>query len=191
MVFEDRILKNPRLLRLKNQDTGEITDFEMQDLKPDEIVQEGTEVNAETLNQMQDDISAETIFCTIPNEEDITNAYKDITTWSQNNVIGKNLTIQNGVIKIGKNIKKVKITVKLRFYITGSGAIYSYIRKNNSNIVPSWAVVSYPSAGYNVVMNDVIIDVSEGDAITASVYSETSKSTIQKNSTTIIVEKLA
>lgn len=52
MVFEDRILKNPRLLRLKNSETGEIVDWEIQDLKPSEIEQEGTEINAELLNDL-------------------------------------------------------------------------------------------------------------------------------------------
>lgn len=55
MIFEDRIQKNPKLLRLKNPETGEIIDFEIQDLAADEIVQEGTEVSADILNQMQNE----------------------------------------------------------------------------------------------------------------------------------------
>lgn len=52
MVFEDRILVNPRLLRLKNPTTGEIIDWEIQDLEEDEIIQEGTEISAETMNNL-------------------------------------------------------------------------------------------------------------------------------------------
>lgn len=50
MVFEDRIQVNPRLLRLKNTNNNEVIDFEIQDLEPEEIIQEGTEVTAESLN---------------------------------------------------------------------------------------------------------------------------------------------
>lgn len=49
--FIDRILKNPRLLKLKNQNTGETINYEIQDYTDDEITQEGTEINATTLNQ--------------------------------------------------------------------------------------------------------------------------------------------
>lgn len=54
MIFKDRIQKNPRLLRLKHQITGEIINWEIQDLTADEIVQEGTEINADVLNKMQE-----------------------------------------------------------------------------------------------------------------------------------------
>jgi hypothetical protein len=50
MIFEDRIQANPRLFRLKDPRTNEIVDFEMQDLLPEEIVQEGTEIDAAYLN---------------------------------------------------------------------------------------------------------------------------------------------
>ena len=54
MIFKDRIQKNPRLLRLKHPITGEIINWEIQDLTADEIVQEGTEINADVLNKMQE-----------------------------------------------------------------------------------------------------------------------------------------
>ena len=59
MLFEDRIQKNPKLLRLKNQSTGEIIDWEIQELKDDEIEQKGTEVSAELLNGILNDIYLE------------------------------------------------------------------------------------------------------------------------------------
>ena len=52
MIFEDRIQNNPRLLRLLDPRTNEIVDFEIQDLEPEEILQEGTEINAEFLNSL-------------------------------------------------------------------------------------------------------------------------------------------
>ena len=55
--FQDRIQKNPRLLRLKNPTTGEVIDWEIQDLEDDEIEQEGTLISAEVLNNMQKDIA--------------------------------------------------------------------------------------------------------------------------------------
>lgn len=59
MLFEDRIQKNPKLLRLKNPSTGEIIDWEIQELKDDEIEQKGTEVSAELLNEILNDIYLE------------------------------------------------------------------------------------------------------------------------------------
>lgn len=59
MLFEDRIQKNPKLLRLKNPSTGEIIDWEIQELKDDEIEQKGTEVSAELLNGILNDIYLE------------------------------------------------------------------------------------------------------------------------------------
>lgn len=52
MTFEDRILENPRLLKLKNTVTNEVINFEVQDYEPSEIVQEGTEVNAQVMNTL-------------------------------------------------------------------------------------------------------------------------------------------
>ena len=52
MIFEDRIQVNPRLFRLKDPRTNEIVDFEIQDLLPEEIVQEGIEISAAYLNSL-------------------------------------------------------------------------------------------------------------------------------------------
>lgn len=57
MEWEDRIQSNPRLLRLKNPITGEIIDYEIQDLNSTEIIKEGTEVNAENLYKITPAIS--------------------------------------------------------------------------------------------------------------------------------------
>lgn len=54
--FKNRIQSNPRLLRLKNPTTGEIIDYEIQDLQESEIVENGTEMTAEVLNEMQSNI---------------------------------------------------------------------------------------------------------------------------------------
>lgn len=59
IIFEDRILKNPRLLRLKNPNTNEIIDWEIQDLNQDEIEQEGTEIAANILNRFKDELVRE------------------------------------------------------------------------------------------------------------------------------------
>lgn len=54
--FKNRIQSNPRLLRLKNPITGQIIDYEIQDLQESEIVENGTEMTAEVLNTMQSNI---------------------------------------------------------------------------------------------------------------------------------------
>lgn len=56
MKWKDRIQDNPSLLRLKNKKTNEIIDFEIQQLEEEEIVQEGTQINAENLQDMDDRI---------------------------------------------------------------------------------------------------------------------------------------
>lgn len=49
-LFQDRILTNPRLLKLKDPRTNEIINFEIQDYTAEEIVQPGTEITAPRLN---------------------------------------------------------------------------------------------------------------------------------------------
>lgn len=49
--FIDRILKNPRLIKLKNIATGEVTKYDIQDYEDDEVIQNGTEINALILNK--------------------------------------------------------------------------------------------------------------------------------------------
>lgn len=49
--FQDRILQNPRLLKLKDPRTNEIINFEIQDYTEQEIVQQGTEITAQILNE--------------------------------------------------------------------------------------------------------------------------------------------
>ncbi len=84
MVFEDRILVNPRLLRLKNPETGEVIDFEIQDLEEDEIVQEGTEINAQVMNEMQSGITelrAITLYRNSTGTNETVNLTDDVTNY--------------------------------------------------------------------------------------------------------------
>lgn len=48
--FVDRILQNPRLLKLKDPRTNEIINYEIQDYSQEEVVQAGTEITAQVLN---------------------------------------------------------------------------------------------------------------------------------------------
>ncbi len=49
--FVDRILQNPRLLKLKDPRTDEIINYEIQDYEQEEVAQEGTEITAQLLNE--------------------------------------------------------------------------------------------------------------------------------------------
>lgn len=50
MNIEDRILQNPKKIILKNTDTGEIMNFEIQD-DPENVIQEGTKLNSSFFNE--------------------------------------------------------------------------------------------------------------------------------------------
>lgn len=88
--FKDRIQSNPRLLRLRNPSTGEIIDYEIQDLLENEIVQDGTEVSSNVLNEMQDNM--EEVGVVVSPTEPTTNE----KVWIQK---GKNLFNKNNAIK--------------------------------------------------------------------------------------------
>ena len=81
MEWKDRVQSNPRLLRLKNPVTGEIIDYEIQDLNSNEIEEEGTEVNADNMNAIEKNIGS------------LTDTYSSNNTYN----IG-DLVIYNGLI---------------------------------------------------------------------------------------------
>lgn len=92
--FKDRIQSNPRLLRLRNPSTGEIIDYEIQDLLENEIVQDGTEVSSNVLNKMQDNIEES---CVVVSPTEPTTNEK---VWIQK---GKNLFNPNTMVEfVGK-----------------------------------------------------------------------------------------
>lgn len=161
-----------------------------------------TPFSAYNLNQMQDNIETaidevdtkyepEIMYAKLNTEMSVAASYIDITSWVQENKSGNNLTIENGKIKIGAGINKVLVILKLRAYAQGIGALYSFIKCNDRNVDTSWTVVSYPNAAYVTVTSMAVIDVEENDTITANVYSENTTSKVQRNSTTILVQKIA
>lgn len=189
MIFEDRIQANPRLFRLKDPRTNEIVDFEIQDLLPEEIVQEGTEIDAAYLNELINvQLAPQAIYCKL-NAEVVTNTsgYQNITNWGIVNTVGDLFTLQNGQVKIPAGITKVKVTTKIRAYHQGVEGLYGFITKNSTNQSPTWVVDDVN--GYVTICNQAIIDVQENDLISANVYGNAIY--IQANSTTMIVEKLA
>lgn len=202
MVFEDRIQVNPRLIRLLDPRTNEIVDFEIQDLEPEEIIQEGTEITAENLNgQIVNEysesrsnvyscnyINSQAIYCRLNSEVTTnTSGYQNITNWAKQNSAGSLFTLQNGQVKIPAGVTKVKVTTKLRAYHAGTEALYSFITKNSINEGASWTVDDVN--GYLTVCNQAILDVQENDLMSVNVYGNAIK--IQASSTTMIVEKLA
>lgn len=54
MKWKNRVQVNPYLLRLKNTKTQEIVDYEIQQLGPSEIIEEGTSVTAEIMQRIDD-----------------------------------------------------------------------------------------------------------------------------------------
>lgn len=150
------------------------------------------EDNTETaINEVDTKYEPEIMYAKLNTEMSVAASYINITNWVQENKSGNNLTIKNGEIKIGAGINKVLVILKLCVYAQKIGALYSFIRRNNSNVDTSRTVVSYPNATYVTVTSMAVIDVVENDTITANVYSENTTSKVQKNSTTILVQKIA
>ena len=70
MIFEDMILKDPNLLILKNKDTGEIIQYEIQE-NVDNINQQGTILNKQNLGQFETDIIEKAKVNVIQEDEEV------------------------------------------------------------------------------------------------------------------------
>ena len=130
--------------------------------------------------------SPEAIFCKLNNETTFTNQYVDITNWLKVSGVGSNLTVSEGKILIGNGINNVKVTCKLWADVNANSLVYTYIRKNNSNVNGTWQIHYIIQGQAQSVFNQAIIDVQEGDVITISMYGNGSLNA----NTTIIVEKI-
>ena len=172
--FQDRIQKNPRLLRLKNPITGEIIDWEIQDLSADEILQEGTEINAEVLNKLftQCDLMSVTMASiqTIAAQTVATVALDTIVCSNGSDLtLSENKIVCNraGIIEVSGNIEWGDATA--------SGNMATRILKNKSTI--SETVIRPPTN--NIIANhlaSVYESVSAGDTISLTACNWTDSS---------------
>lgn len=116
------------------------------------------------------------------------NTYKKINDWMQLTKVGNELSISNGKVVVGKNIHNVKISSKFRLNGATGQMIFTYLLKNDISLVGSWSINTMAGSDLTVV-NETVINVSEGDTITASIYGD-GGTTVQNDATTLIVEKI-
>ena len=110
--------------------------------------------------------------------------YTNITNWSGTQTIGSQLSITNGVLKIGSGVNHIRITITLGLNCSDD-TLYSYLVKNGSNY-GFWLVKSVKGV-YDATTRDEIIPVSENDTITCSVYLSYGGA-VANNRTNMVVE---
>lgn len=116
----------------------------------------------------------------------VLNEYTIVNNWALHRKIGEKLSVENGRVKVGSGVSKVKIHYSLGITLEAPDTFYAYAKINDTSKLP-W-VVNYYSVGnaYNISW-DVIADVEEGDLISLSVYTaKTGKLELGRNS--MIVE---
>ena len=87
----------------------------------------------------------------------------EIISFDSSNIIGYKFTIEDGKIKIGKNVKKVKISGQIWYYAYDTTRQWFYLKQNDNMINTNIAMLN---KSYGVMnFNEKIIDVVEGDVI--------------------------
>ena len=129
----------------------------------------------------------EAIYCNLSADVQMTNNYYNISNWSQVKKVGDGFSISSGKIHIGAGINTIKITVKVGVGVNANSLFYSYIIKNSGNLTESREIHYIRTSEPQVVYNQAVTSVSEGDVITISHYGD---GTIMRESTSIIVEKI-
>ena len=99
------------------------------------------------------------------------------------NSSGDKLTYENGYVKIGKDISKVKVSAAAIYEVSTSGAQHIHIDKNDNTI--AWNYGAAMESGQNVtaIISPVVIDVKEGDLIDLKYYSSASNNKVGGHST--------
>ncbi len=138
-----------------------------------------TPINASNLNHMDDGIYA-------ANTKDIitaktlsdytiqsTDTAEDIKTFSLYNSVGNKLNIENGVIKIGSGVSKVKISYNATCQNSTSNAtcrVFTYLMHNNTTITQESHYFNRTWEQISCSHNEIIRTVQEGDIFYLRVY---------------------
>jgi hypothetical protein len=126
-------------------------------------------LSAENLNQMQDNIEEainEKNYLVATSTGTINlNGNTDITL-TATSVVGTKLTLEDGKVKIGAGVSKVRISGSIFMditYIESAGYIWGRIAKNASNVAGSISPILPSMAFISAVIPSHIIEVEEGD----------------------------
>ena len=157
------------------------------------IQEDGTpnETDVYSSEAVQKMFGKQELFLYKESEISLAEQYRAITDWLPRYQLGSELSVSNGVITIGENIKTIKITYNLRMYnTTGNSIFYCYIQKNNQNIPGTWLTETINQDCYRNPTKTVIIEVNEGDTIKLTVYGGTTTK-LFANDSTMLIEKIA
>lgn len=128
------------------------------------------------------------IYCQKKSDFVTSQNYNNINDWQEVTKVGDAFSIKNGVVNIGSNVNRVKVTLKYRYIGKTSGEmLFSYLIKSNKNINTSWSINTVNTNDITF-LNETIVDVKEGDTITSSIYA--GGGTLKADATVLIVEKI-
>lgn len=116
-------------------------------------------------------------------------AYISVNNLKKDNGAGDNLTISSGQIKIGAGISKVKVNARLQIFSESTTVFYSFISKNNVNVVGTRAIQKKEGNSDISLYNQCLLDVQENDLISVRCYAYEGAKVVGES--TIIVEKIA
>ena len=151
--------------------------------------------SAENLNQMQDNIeeaiNEKNYIVATANEAINLSGNTDIPL-SVTNVVGTKLTLENGKVKIGTGVSKVRISGSIFMDITqqGSGYLWGRIAKNGSNVQGSIHPLVTGMSFISACIPLQIIDVKENDLLHLNVDATGATGTVRntKENTWLCVE---
>lgn len=136
-----------------------------------------TPINATNLNQMQTNIENTNIITASISSSHITTTteIENLNLDKKVRSRGSNLTLENGSVKIGKNINWIDVSanVYMRSGQSAGEGIQCSIRKNNSSTISSVYKRMQGAQTENVILPTVSVPVTEGDLISLSVQSST------------------
>ncbi len=121
---------------------------------------------------LKDILDKEAITCSLSSNASITTTRNyeavQIKLDRINYTVGENLTLQNGAIKIGKNIKRVLVNGNIGS--SGSTTMFGLTIYKNDTAVFNAFIVPASGSSCSLSASPFVIDVEEGDTISMSLY---------------------
>lgn len=114
------------------------------------------------------------------------NEYTEINTWKLYNQNGNKFSVENGKVKVGTGISKVKITATLSIDNQGQDTIYCYPKLNGVSLSP-WCLFNLNYAG--TLTFSTMCTVKENDIISCALYS-TKNANINAGRANMIIEAI-
>lgn len=112
------------------------------------------------------------------------NEYTEINTWKLYNQNGNKFSVENGKVKVGTGISKVKITATLSIDNQAQDTIYCYPKLNGVSLSP-WCLFNLNYAG--TLTFSTMCNVKENDIISCALYS-TKNANINAGRANMIIE---